>query len=290
MLPTVVTGTAAQVEPTAAAKLGIVVLPLKVYVNNKEFQDGVDIQPGDLYRQMRIERLNVKTAAPSVGQYYQCFKTLLDQGVPEILCLTLSAKLSSDIVSATDAAEMVREDYPDRRVVVYDTLRAAVPQGLLAVGAARRLAAGKSLDEVVTWLKGARFQSGLIAALDSLDYLAQRGRIGKAAYLVGGALQIIPILKINDEGVVAPATIVRKKTSILPTMVSMLQKQTPGFHDLQVAVMHADDLERAEALKSLLLQTIPLTDIPILEFTPVMGAHTGPGLLGLGFLRDDGVE
>jgi len=126
----------------------------------------------------------------------------------------------------------------------------------------------------------------LIAALDSLDYLAQGGRIGKAAYLVGSALQIIPILTINDEGIVAPSTVIRKKGNIIPSIVSTLAKQTVGFKKLDLSVMHADAIQQAEALRRSLNQLYPSLVIPISEFTPVMGAHAGPGLLGLGYLYE----
>ena len=171
-------------------------------------------------------------------------------------------------------------------MTVFDSLRAAAPQGLLAVEAAKRLRAGETIEDVVQYLMDARHRSGLIAALDSLDYLAQGGRIGKAAYLVGSVLQIVPILTINDEGIVAPSTIIRKKEKIIPGILSILAKETPGFTKLDLSVMHADAVEEAEVLRQSLKELYPMLDIPISEFTPVMGAHAGPGLIGLGYLYE----
>jgi len=281
--PTVVTGSAAQVPPEIARQLGIVNLPLGIYVNGKAYQDGVDLVPGELYHKMRNEKLDVKTAAPSVGEYYQCFKGIIHRGGQEILCLTISGRLSSDYSSANDAAQMIRAEFPDARVVVFDSLRAAVPQGLLAIEAAKKLNEGESLDKVVEFLTPARQRTTLIAALDTLKYLAQGGRIGKAAYLVGSSLQIVPILMINNEGIVAPATIVRKKERTIPTIISLLNKHTQGFKKMSTAVMHADALEQAILLQQSLQSLFPQLEIPIDEFTPVMGAHAGPGLVGLGY-------
>ena len=220
--PVVVTGSAAQVPPEIASQLGIVILPLVIIVEGKEYLDGIDLFPSDLYQKMRTQKIEVKTAAPNVGQYYACFKRIIDQQESDVLCISLSGKLSSDYTAAVDAAKMLSGEYPRNKVTVIDSLRAAAPQGLLAVEAAKRLRAGETIEDVVQYLMDARHRSGLIAALDSLDYLAQGGRIGKAAYLVGSVLQIVPILTINDEGIVAPSTIIRKKGNIIPGILSIL--------------------------------------------------------------------
>ena len=284
--PVVVTGSAAQVPPEIASQLGIVILPLTIIVEGKEYLDGIDIFPSELYQKMRTQKIEVKTAAPNVGQYYACFKRIIDQQESDVLCITLSRQLSSDYNAVIDAAKMLSGEYPRNKVTVFDSLRAAAPQGLLAVEAAKRLRAGETIEDVVQYLMDARHRSGLIAALDSLDYLAQGGRIGKAAYLVGSVLQIVPILTINDEGIVAPSTIIRKKEKIIPGILSILAKETPGFTKLDLSVMHADAVEEAEVLRQSLKELYPMLDIPISEFTPVMGAHAGPGLIGLGYLYE----
>ena len=284
--PVVVTGSAAQVPPEIARQLGIVILPLVIIVEGKEYLDGIDLFPGELYQKMRTQKIEIKTAAPSVGQYYACFKRIIDQQESDVLCISLSGKLSSDYTAAVDAAKMLSGEYPRNKVTVIDSLRAAAPQGLLAVEAAKRLRAGETIEDVVQYLMDARHRSGLIAALDSLDYLAQGGRIGKAAYLVGSVLQIVPILTINDEGIVAPSTIIRKKEKIIPGILSILAKETPSFTKLGLSVMHADAVEEAEVLRQSLKELYPTLDIPIGEFTPVMGAHAGPGLIGLGYLYE----
>jgi len=284
--PVVVTGSAAQVPPEIASQLGIVILPLVIIVEGKEYLDGIDLFPSDLYQKMRTQKIEVKTAAPNVGQYYACFKRIIDQQESDVLCISLSGKLSSDYTAAVDAAKMLSGEYPRNKVTVIDSLRAAAPQGLLAVEAAKRLRAGETIEDVVQYLMDARHRSGLIAALDSLDYLAQGGRIGKAAYLVGSVLQIVPILTIDDEGIVMPSTIIRKKEKIIPGILSILAKETPGFTKLGLSVMHADAVEEAEVLRQSLKELYPTLDIPIGEFTPVMGAHAGPGLIGLGYLYE----
>jgi len=262
----------------------MVILPLTINVAGKDYLDGIDIFPGELYQKMRTQKLEVKTAAPSVGQYYESFKRIIDQKGCDVLCITLSRQLSSGYNAAVIAAQMISNEHPMSKVIVFDSLLVAAPQGLLAIEAAKQLQAGLSLEEVVQYLTNARHRSGLLAALDSLDYLAQGGRIGKAAYLVGSALQIIPILSINKEGIVAPSRVVRNKENVIPAIISILTKQTSGFKKLDISVTHADAQEKAEALKQSLNECYPSLEIPISDFSPVMGAHTGPGMIGLGYL------
>ncbi len=279
---TVVTGSAAQVPSDIAEQLGIEVLPLKIHVNGKEYLDGIDLSPNDLYQKMRSDKVDVKTAAPSVGQYYECFKSILEQGDRDVLCITLSSKLSSDYLSAVNAANMAQEEFQTAKVIVFDSFAACAPQGFLAIEAAHRLHRGESMDSVVSYLNTARQRTGFLAALDTLSYLSQGGRIGRAAFLVGDALQLKPILTLKD-GIVAPETIVRTEDKIVSRITSIVKKKTEGCQNLRLSVMHADAPIRAKRLQETLLELYPSIEIPILEFTPVMGVHAGPGLLGVGY-------
>jgi DegV family protein with EDD domain len=152
----------------------------------------------------------------------------LDQGEHEILCITLSSKLSSDYLSAVNAANMAQEEFQTAKVIVFDSFAAAAPQGFLAIEAAHRLHRGESMESVVPYLSTARQRIGLLAALDTLSYLSQGGRIGKAAFLVGDALQIKPILTLKEDGIVAPETVVRSEDKIISRITSLVKQKTKG--------------------------------------------------------------
>ena len=109
----VITGSVAQVPKETAEALGIDILPLLIYIDGKEYHDGIDIFPGELYQRMRLNQMEVKTAAPTVGQYYQAFKNSIEGGAKEILCVTLSSKLSADYSSAKNAANLVKTENPE---------------------------------------------------------------------------------------------------------------------------------------------------------------------------------
>ena len=108
----VITGSAAQVPKETAEALGIDILPLLIYVDGKEYHDGIDISPGELYQRMRLNQMEVKTAAPTVGQYYQAFKNSIEGGAKEILCVTLSSKLSADYSSVKKRSKFGKNGKP----------------------------------------------------------------------------------------------------------------------------------------------------------------------------------
>ena len=284
----VVTGSVAQIPQEIAEELNIQVIPFIVYVNGEEHRDEIDIMPGELYKRMRTEQVEVKTAAPTVGDYYSSFKNLYETGIRKILCITLSNKLSSAYSAALNAANLIRSEISNLEVVVFDSLRAAVPQGFLVVEAAKKLNIGESFADVVAYVNTQWKKTGLKAALDTLQYLAQGGRIGKAANYVGSALKILPILHLNDDGVVAPATVLRNKAKIIPTIIDRVIKETEGYTYIKLGVLQADAYEAAEELREEVHKRFPdyQEEIRIDEFTPVMGAHTGPGLIGLGYLYE----
>ena len=179
----VITGSAAQVPKETAEAFGIDILPLLIYVDGKEYHDGIDISPGELYQRMRLNQMEVKTAAPTVGQYYQAFKNSIEGGAKEILCVTLSSKLSADYSSAKNAANLVKTENPESKIFVFDSRRAAAPQGLLTIEAAERLNAGQPMEDVLTYLENAWQKSSLIAALDTLEYLNREEGLGKPQFM-----------------------------------------------------------------------------------------------------------
>ncbi|HNY20488.1 MAG TPA: DegV family protein [Flexilinea sp.] len=279
----VVTDSAAQVPTEAIDKYGIEVIPLLISFDNKNYLDGIDISAHELYQKMRNDKIVPKTSAPTIMQFYQSFEKHIKEGVSEILFVSLSSKLSSTYNAALDAAKMVREKYHDCEIVIYDSLMATIAQGFLAIEAARRLEEGMPMKNVLTFLDGARKRIGIVAALDTLEYLARGGRIGKAQYILGTAIQILPILGIDQEGIVAPVANLRGKRKVIPTMVSLIKKQIGAYHKARFAVMEADAHERAVDLQKAAMEAFPGNEFPIVEFTPVMGAHTGPGLIGLAY-------
>ena len=119
--------------------------------------------------------------------------------------------------------------------------------------------------------------------LETLKYLERGGRIGKATYMLGSQIHIKPVLTIGKDGLVAPVGVLRGEKKCVEKMINSIAKMMGDGTPAQVAVMHADSLEKAEKLKQLAQERFDLEEVFITDFTPVMGAHAGPGVLGLGY-------
>lgn len=281
----VVTDSVAQVPDADAERLGVSVVPFSVHIENEKFLDGVDLPPQFLYQRMREEKIVPTTSAPSPADYLDVFWSLLNQGIQAIIHFCLSSKLSSAYNNACKAAKWACEEFPGRSVEVIDTFLAAIPQGFIVMAAAERALEGDSLSEILHFVKKSIPQCGLAATPGTLEYLARGGRIGKAAFLLGSMVKIKPILTL-EEGVVSPIKVVRTEKRALEAIIDYVAKKIQGHKSFQIAILKADDAERALVLRDLVLKKLNPVKIIQTEFTPVMGVHTGPGLVGLAYFYE----
>ena len=282
---TIMTDSVAQVPVEIAQQLAISIIPFTVNVNGQPYQDGIDLKPTELYRRMRHENFLPTTTAPSLGQYQQAYESCLHAGAQSVLYVSLSGKLSSGYSTANQAAEMTRGEFPDHQIIVLDSLQATISQGFVAIAAARAAAEGKPLPEVRRAAEEAMQRVGFAASLETLEYLARGGRIGKAAFMLGSLIKIKPILTITD-GEVSPVGRVRDENHALRAIVDNVAQNVERGRNLHLAVMEADAPEQAERLKEIAMQRLQPAEIFNTEFTPVMGVHTGPGLIGLAYYYD----
>jgi len=279
----VVTDSVAQVPPEIAARWGITVVPLTITIGEQKYLDGVDLVSAELYRRMRVENALPTTSAPSLGEYLATFRACLSTGAQAVLYVSLSCKLSMGYRVACQAAEMVRAEFPDRAVKVFDSRQVTISEGFIAMAAARAAAEDKPLATVLERGRAAMAHVGFAATLETLQYLARGGRIGKAAHFLGSLINVKPILTVDTEGVVAPIGRVRGIDHALEAIVEYVLQCVDGCQTLWLAVMEADAPKEAARLRELALQRWRPAQIFFSNLTPVVGAHTGPGLVGLGY-------
>ncbi|MGD2026675.1 MAG: DegV family protein [Anaerolineales bacterium] len=279
----VVTDSVAQIPPKLAEHHHIGIIPFSIIINDKSYLDGENIRPTELYRRMRTEDIVPRTSHPSMGEYIQLFKKYLDKDAQAVLYLTLSGKLSGAFSTATKAALQIEKELPGKKVAVFDTRTATIAQGFVAISAAQAAQSGPGLDHVINTAQEVQSKVGFVAMLETLTYLARGGRVGKAAYLVGSLIQIKPVVTINKEGVVTPLVNLRGKKKCVGKLVDCMANTIGNRKPTQIAVMHADDMEKAEELSQQARERFGVTEIMFTDFTPVMGAHAGPGVLGLGY-------
>jgi len=279
----VITDSVAQVPSAIAQQLNITVVPYSVTIKDETYLDGVNLQPDELYRRMRMEKVIPKTAAPSPGRYEQTMLDCIRDGAGSILCIVLSSNLSGSYNSVKQAAALIHEDHPDVPIEVFDSKQAAISEGFIAIEAAKAAMSGADLTEVSSIARNAQKKVGIVVSFDTLEYLALGGRIGKAAYLLGNLIDIKPIITLDVDGLVDPIGKVRGNQKAFEAIIDHVEKMTAGCSHLKLALMDADATERAEALKALAVERLKPNELITTSITPVMGAHTGPGLVGLGY-------
>lgn len=284
----IITDSPAQVPPEIAERERIVIIPYPVTIGDKSYLDGVDIQADELYQRMRNDKIIPKTSHPSIGEYLSAYRTCIERGASGVFYVALSAKLSGALATGQEAATLLKNEIPDVRIEVFDSLSATASEGFVAHAAAKAALRGASVDELIPVATRARQRSGFFAMLDTLEYLALGGRIGRAASLMGNFLQVKPILCIQDDGIVSPASVVRNHSRGLDRMIELVstERHSPS-EQLHLAFMDADAPDRREELKRRAIERLNPNDSFDVAFTPVMGTHTGPGLVGIAYYYEE---
>ena len=281
----IVTDSVACLPREQVEKYGIEVVPVQVVFGDKAYQDGVDISPAEFYTRFRQAEKLPTTAAAVPGSFLEAYSKA-SRRATTILCITLSAKLSGMFDAARLAMEMAKEALPGVEIEVLDCRTAAVAEGLVVLAAARTAVAGGSLAEVAEIARSVMLRVQLLAVLDTLKYLVKGGRVPKVAALTSSLLQIKPILIIT-EGEVRSLTNARTNAGAMKRILKLMDERVTRGQPLYAAVMHADVLDRAIALRDQIASQFDCAELFITEFTPVMGAHTGPGVIGVAFYSGD---
>jgi DegV family protein with EDD domain len=281
----IITDTTACIPQDQAKKYSIELVPVELIFEGKVYRDGVDITPAEFYALLRqVDKLPT-TSGSLPGPYLEAYRRA-SQRASSILCISISSKFSGMFNSARLAMEMAKRALPNVDIEVLECTTAAAGQGLVVLAAAKAAALGKSLAEVVDVATSVMQRVNLFATLDNLHYLVKGGRVPKAAALASSLLRIKPIFTVSD-GEAHPVTNVRTNPGAMKHIVKIMEQRIAKGQPLHVAVMHADALNRAEELRDEISSRFDCTELLITEFTPVMGVHTGPGVIGVAFYNGD---
>jgi fatty acid kinase fatty acid binding subunit len=270
----IVTDSAANLPSDVAEELGIVVVPLHLTMGDRMFRDGVDIRMQEFYERLQGGPDPASTSAPSPGDFLEAFG-----GLPageEIVCVTVASAVSATFQSATAAAA----EFPGP-VEVVDSTNASLAEGFVVIEAARAAGAGAALPEVVARAKDVASRSRIFATVGTFEYLKRSGRVRRAQAYAATMLNIKPVFRFADgeaDGVARPRT----RSKALDRVVQETLTEAAG-RPIHLGAFHA--LAEAEA-KEVVRRVESEADVVetfVVEATPVMGAHTGPGLVGTAF-------
>ena len=257
------------------------VVPLYVRFGDESLKDYVEIDPQRFY-----ERLTTATELPTTSQPTPAdFLTVYEELAPtyeHILSLQLSSTLSGTFASAQSAADVLGGG----KVRVIDSRTVSASLALLAIGVQRRLERGTTDDEIDAFVGEYGRSHHLLFTVNTLEYLAKGGRIGKAAAFAGNLLNVKPILTIRD-GEVVPLKRVRGSQKAFQEFKSLFESTTTDSPQLKVGIAHAAALERMEALRKMVRDVRPMAEIEMATtLGAVVGTHAGPGTVGF-FWFDD---
>ena len=263
-------------------KIGIV--PISICFQDKVYRDWVDITPTEAYELFLQDPENFTTSPASPGHYLEAYREASNQ-TKDILCITLSSKLSTGFEMARLAKEQAKTELPETVIEVLDSQSVTAAQGFIALAAARAAAEGKDLAEVTKVAEGVKGKATFLILLDTIRHVYRTGRIPKVAAQVGSMLSIKPILTCSS-GLVRFAGAVRNREHGINRILQMLRDKV-GQSLVHVAVMHAYAQDEAKKLMERIASEFNCAELWLTEFSPVMGYATGTGTMGLAFYGED---
>ena len=273
----VVTDSTAYIPEEALGDFDIPVIPLWLIWGDDRFRDGVDIDPPTFYSRLPEAKVFPTTSQPSAGEFMEFFQAAW-QGVESIVAVLISSKLSGTVASALAAKAQLSG--MDIRIV--DSLSTSMGLGFAVLQAARAAAAGKSVDEVVAAAEAVRSSANLMFAVDTLEFLHRGGRIGGAKRLLGTALNLKPQLYL-DEGRIEALASVRTKRKAVARMLDEAEGRLGGKSMAEAAVLDVNCPEEGYTLAEMVKERFGLSVVYQTKVSPVIGAHVGPGTVGVCF-------
>ena len=265
---------------------GITYMYLPCTIDGVVYNKENEMPSGEFYEKMRGGSMPT-TSQINPNDAKTEFSRILDEG-KGILHIAFSSGLSGSYNSARIAAEEIREERPEARIAVVDTLAASMGEGMLVYKAVQMQKAGKSLEETAEWLEANKLHLCHMFTVDDLNHLYRGGRVSKAAAVLGTMINIKPVLHVDNEGHLIPLGKVRGMKKSLVTLVSMMEERVGSYRDKNDIIMisHGDCLEDAEYVAKLVKEKFGYDNIMINPVGATIGAHSGPGTVALFFLGE----
>ncbi len=273
----IVTDSSAFLPEALREQYGIHMIPLNLHWGEESLLDGVEITTDEFYRRLAQADALPTTSQPSAGRFLELFEQLAEEA-ESIVCVLISSELSGTVASANAAREMMA-DFP---IEIVDSQSASLGLGLIAIAAARAAEEGKDYRQVAETARKLVPHTQIIFVVDTLEYLHKGGRIGGARRFLGSVLSIKPLLHLVD-GKIEPLASVRTKRKAVEQMLSVIREETAGAEALHMGVINAAVPGEGDALRERIRREFDPAELIQGELSPVVGTHTGPGTLGVGF-------
>jgi len=277
----IVTDSTAYLPPGFVQKHNITITPLVVIWGEETLEDGVDIQPSQFYTRLQTAKIMPSTSQATPATMVAAFDSLIAQGYDEILGIFISSNLSGTIDSAIQAKDLMQKGAD--KVTIVDSKTTAMALGFQVLAVANAIEDGANLDDAVVLAEKARANTGVFFAVDTLEFLHRGGRIGGAQRFLGTALNMKPVLTLQD-GRVEALERIRTKKKAHNRVLELIAEQVQGKDNIRLATLSANAEVDAKALLDNAEKLLNPVETIFTEISPVLGTHVGPGTVGLAYI------
>ena len=281
MKTAVVTDSTAYLTPEERTRYNIHMVPLSVNLEDGTYEEEVTITANEFYDKVRGAKVFPKTTQPPVGKFVELFEELAEE-YDEIITIHLSSGISGTYQGAVQAGGMV----DNIEVHAFDSEVACGPQGMFAIEAAKMAKQGASAKEIMAKLEELKATMNAYFIVDDLVHLQRGGRLSAAAALIGGLLQVKPILHFVDTKIV-PFEKIRTRKKAMRRVEELLKDAVHQHEKLQAVVIHANCESEGQAWLGQLQQDFPTVDFKFSYFGPVIATHLGEGSIALGWMKKE---
>ena len=266
---------------------GIKVIPMGFHIDDREYchyPDERELSIEEFYSKLKNGAVS-HTSQITPALFLDYFETILQQG-QDIIYIAFSSGLSGTYNTSQLVIRDLKEEYPDRKIYVVDSLCASIGEGLLVLQAALQKKQGMSLEELRDWVEANKRKARHWFTVKDLFHLKRGGRISSIEAMVGTALKIRPVLSTDQDGKLSVVTKIRGNKAELDLMITKLEQEAVNPSAQIIIIGHGDDPEQAEELKKMIQNRVQVKEILIAKIGPVIGTHTGPGMLALTFMGE----
>lgn len=277
----IVTDSSAYIPPELSKGLPIYVVPLHVIWDGRSYSDFIDLQPAEFYTRLSKALEMPLTSQATPGDFLDSYRSLLDKGY-EILSIHISSRVTKTLESAALARSML----DGARIELVDSMTGSMAMGFHVLKAAKAAMQGATLQACKALAEKARNHTHIYFVPGTLEFLHRGGRIGSAQAFLGSMIKIFPILEVKD-GLIEAVERVRTFNKATERMIELMERKIGDRSPVQLASVHSNCLDKAQELLELARQKLGperVTDSVISDISPAVGAHIGPGAVGLAYM------
>lgn len=258
-------------------------MPYTIDGEEKNYDLGENTDYIDFFTQLQAG-VEVTTSTRSPYDVEQFFREQLGKGL-DILYLGFSSQLSAHFSICEGTKPAMEKDFPDRRIVMIDTMRISMPMGLLVIEAVDMKKSGKTMDEIIDWVQVNKLRAQGWFTVDDLMYLKRGGRISGTAAMIGTMMEVKPVLTLDDLGRIVVQEKIKGRKKVVQFLETMVEQNIGRPEESSVCILHANRLDTAKELEERLKAFGTFKRLWIQDVGPVIGAHTGPGLIAVTFIK-----